>query len=95
MADRCDLTPGPQVVINLLPSAMMLDSHEITVSPKSVLRGMFLGADGLKQNGTALADDGTHGRPFVCLDHFSVVYHTQSSRFDSENCKTNKKFQCA
>lgn len=83
------------MVINLLPSAMMLDSHEIMVSPKSTLRGMFLGAHGLKQNGTALANDGTHGRPFMCLDHLSVVYHTQSFRFDSENSKTNRKSQCA
>lgn len=85
MAGRCDLTLGPQVVINLLPSSMIFDSHEIMVSPKRALQGMFLGAHGLKQNGTALADDGTHGRAFVCLDHLSVVYHTQSSRFDSEN----------
>lgn len=76
MAGRCDLTLGPQVVINLLQSAMILDSHEIMVSPKRALRGMFLGAHGLKQNGTALADDGTLDRAFVYLDHLSVVYHT-------------------
>lgn len=85
MAGRCDLTPGPQVVINLLPSAMILASHEIMVSPKRALRGMFLGAHGFKQNGTALANDGSHGGAFVCLDHLSVVYHTQSSRFESVN----------
>lgn len=72
------------MVINLLPSAMILASHEIMVSPKRALRGMFLGAHGLKQNGTALADDGSHGGAFVCLD-LSVVYQTQSSRFESVN----------
>lgn len=50
-----------------------------------------MGAHGLKQNGTALADDGTLDRAFVYLDHLSVVYHTQSSRFDSVNFIENKQ----